>query len=134
LSDCYFNLGEIYVLQKQYQKALDYYLKGLEIDRRQENKPNIASDYNMIGELYMEMDNSGEAERFFKQSILVSKQINSRPELAAAYYNLGLLYEKRGHKNKAKDHFRQAQEIYALMDTPTYQEIKKKILELSSTP
>jgi len=133
LSDYYFNLGEIYAFEKQYQKALDCYLRGLKIDQMQENKPSIASDYNMIGELYMEMDNLDDAERFFKQSVSMSKQIDARPELAATYYNLGLLYEKKGHKNKAKDYFRAAQEIYWLIDMPTYQEIKKKLLELDNS-
>jgi tetratricopeptide (TPR) repeat protein len=135
LSDCYFNLGELYLFEKQYQKALDYYMQGLKIDQIQENKLSIASDYNMIGELYVEMDNLDEAERFFKQSVLISKEINAKPELAAVYYNLGLLYKKRGKKDKAREYFKQAQEIYALMvDTPDYQELKKELLELSSTP
>ncbi len=134
LSDYYFNLGEICIFEKQYQKALDYYTQGLKIDEFQDNKPSIASDYNMLGELYMEMDNSEEAERSFNQSVLICKQINAQPELASAYYNLGFLYKKRGRKNKARDYFRQAQEIYALIDTPDYQELKKELLELSSTP
>lgn len=132
LSDYYFNLGEICAFEKQYQKALVYYLKGLAIDQRQQNKPNIASDYSMIGELYMEMDNFDNAERFLKQSVLASKQINARPELASAFYSLGILYEQKGWKNKAKDYFRQAQEIYWLMGTPEYQEIKKKLLEFDN--
>ena len=32
LSDCYFNLGEMYLFEKQYQKAHEYYLLGLDID------------------------------------------------------------------------------------------------------
>jgi len=133
LSDYYFNLGEICMFEKQYHKALDYYLRGLKIDQMHANKPSIASDYNMIGELYMEMGNLNDAENSFKQSVLASKEINARPELAAAYYNLGLLYKKKGHRNKTKDYFRAAQEIYWLIDMPTYQEIKKELLELDNS-
>lgn len=116
LSDCYFNLGKICLFEKQYQKALDYYLQGLKIDQLQENKLNIASDYNMIGKLYIEMDNLDEAERFFNQSILIAKQIDARPELADAYHNLGLLYKKKRQKNKAKAAFRYARKIYREID------------------
>ncbi len=130
LSDYYFNLGEICIFEKQYQKALDNYTRGLKIDEFQGNMPSIASDYNMFGELYAEMDDLRQAERFFNQSVAISKQINARPELAAAYYNLGVLYKNKAHKNKARDYLRQAQEIYASMDTPDYQEIKKELLEL----
>jgi len=132
LSDYYFNLGEIYLFEKQYQKALDCYTKGLKIDQGQGNRPGVAGDYNMIGELYIEMDNLEEAENFFHQSILVCKEIKSPIELASAYYNLGLLYKKKGKINKAREYLRQAQEIYRLIDTPDYQEIKKEFLELSN--
>ena len=132
LSDYYFNLGEICIFEKQYQKALDYYTQGLKIDAFQDNKPSLASDYNMVGELYAEMDDLGKAERFFNQSISISKQINAHPELAAAYYNLGLLYKKKGQKNKARDYLRQAQDIYRLMDTSDYQEIKQELINLDN--
>jgi tetratricopeptide (TPR) repeat protein len=132
LSDYYFNLGEIYIFEKQYQKALDHYTRGLKIDEFQDNKPSLASDYNMLGELYVEMDDLDKAERFFEQSIVIAKQINARPELAAAYYNLGLLYKKRGQRNKARDYLRQAQDIYRLIDTSDYQEIKQELLSLDT--
>jgi len=130
LSDCYFNLGEISIFEKQYQRAMDYYAQGLKIDEFQGNKPSLASDYNMVGELYAEMDDPSKAERFFEQSISISKQIDARPELAAAYYNLGLLYKKKGQKNKARDYFKAAQDIYRLMDTSEYQEIKQELINL----
>jgi len=132
LSDYYFNLGEICIFEKQYQKALDYYTRGLRIDEFQDNKPNIASDYSMLGELYLEMDDLTKAERFFNQSILISKQINARPELASAYYNMGSLYKKKGQKNKTRDYFRLAQDIYRLMDTSDYQNIKQELLSLDN--
>ncbi len=132
LSDYYFNQGEICIFEKQYQKALDYYTRGLRIDEFQDNKPSIASDYSMLGELYAEMDDLTKAERFFNQSILISKQINARPELASAYYNMGSLYKKKGQKNKARDYFKAAQDIYRLMDTSDYQNIKQELLSLDN--
>lgn len=132
LSDYYFNLGEICAFEKQYRKALDYYTQGLKIDQMQGNKPNVASDYNMIGELYLEMDNLEAAGRFFNQSVLASKEISAPLELSSAYYNLGLLYKKKGQKNKVREYFRQAQEIYAHVDTPDYQGVKRELLELEN--
>src|SRR3989338_571047 len=133
LSDCYFNLGEICLYEKKYQEALGFYRKGLAIDEQLGNKRNLASDYNMIGELYIEMDDLEEAEKLFQQSVLLSQQINAQPELACAYHNLGLLYKNKNKKNKAREYFRQAQEIYRLIDTPDYQNIKKELLELSNS-
>ena len=132
LSDYYFNLGEIHLLEKQFQKTLDCYMRGLKIDETQGNIPSIASDYNMIGELYVEMDNSMEAEKFFNQSVLVCQEINALPELACAYNNLGLLYKQKGKINKAREYFRQAQQIYSRIDTSDYQKVKQELLGLNN--
>ena len=132
LSDFYFNLGEIYLLEKQYQKTLDLYLKGLKIDEQQGNMPSIASDYDMIGELYVEIGNLSEAERFFIRSISVSSKIDAPLELASASRNLGLLYKETGKKNKARENFRQAQEIYRKINHPDYEKIKQDLFDLSN--
>ncbi|MFH1888484.1 MAG: tetratricopeptide repeat protein [Candidatus Omnitrophota bacterium] len=132
LSDCYFNLGEICIFQKEYQKAMDYYMQGLKIDESQDDKPSLASDYNMIGELYLEINDLQQAEKFFNHSVIISKQINARPELASACYNLGILYKNNGRKSKARDYLRQAQEIYRMMDTSDYLEIREELISLDN--
>jgi CHAT domain-containing protein len=132
LSDCYFNLGEIYLFEKEYLKALDYYSRGLKIDQKQKNKVNLAGDYNMIGELYMEIDDLIKAEEYFKDSAKLAEEINSRLDLANANYNLGLLYKKQGRKNMVRQHWRKAQEIYRLVDSDKYQEIRTQLLELDN--
>ncbi|MBN2831633.1 MAG: tetratricopeptide repeat protein [Candidatus Omnitrophica bacterium] len=130
LSDYYFNLGELYFLDKQYNKALGYYLSGLKIDKVQGNKRNLASDYNMIGELYLEMDNFIEAEGNFNQALLIAEEIRFKPDIAEANYNLGTLYRKMGRIKKCKEFLRKAQEIYGVIDKPSYEEVKEEILSL----
>ena len=132
LSDYYFNLGELALFEKQYQKAKDYYLAGLRIDQAQGNKFNLASDYNMVGELYMEMDNLPEAVLALGQAVELSKQIQSQPDLAAACHNLGLIYKRMGKKAKAKEYLRLAQEIYSSIDPLAYKEVKNEILSLDN--
>ncbi len=132
LSDCYFNIGETYFYEKQYQKALDLYMQGLKIDQIHDNKFNMAGDYNMIGELYAEMANLGEAQKFFEQSISAAGQIDARPELAGAYYNLAQLYKKKNQEDKAEESLRRAEEIYRNLDPSIYPEIKQTVLRRRS--
>ncbi|MFA5310898.1 MAG: CHAT domain-containing protein [Candidatus Omnitrophota bacterium] len=131
LSDCYFNLGELYLCEKQYEKALGSYLAGLKIDLDQGNRRNLASGYNMIGELFLEMDNFIDAESYFNKALLVAEEIMSRPDIAESSYNLGLLYKKLGRIKKSKDFLRKAQEIYGVIDPLAYEEVKKEILGLN---
>jgi len=98
LSDCYFNLGEVYLFEKEYTKALDYYFKGLKIDQEQNNKENLASGYNMIGELYMEIDDLVKAEEYFKDSDKLAQETNSRMDLANVNNNLGCYIRNRGER------------------------------------
>ncbi|MFA5362474.1 MAG: CHAT domain-containing protein [Candidatus Omnitrophota bacterium] len=131
LSDCYYNIGEIYLFEKQYDKALAYYLKGFEIDSAQDNKPNLAGGYGMIGELYMEMGDMEKAEEFFNKGIEISKKIQAPLELASAYRNLGIIYKQRGWINKAREYFRSAQGIYYPGNKPEYEKIKQELLGLT---
>lgn len=64
LSDYYFNLGEIYQIQKEYLKALEHFQKGLKIDIAQGNKLNLVSDYEMFADLYREMGNSAKSKEY----------------------------------------------------------------------
>jgi len=132
LSDCYFNLGEIYLFEKEYSKALDYYSRGLKTDQKQNNKVNLASGYNMVGELYMEIDDLAKAEAFFKDSAKLAEEIDSRLDFAGVNYNLGLLYRRQGKKSMAREHWRKAQEIYRLVDSDKYQEVRIQLLALDS--
>jgi tetratricopeptide (TPR) repeat protein len=88
----------------------------------------------MLGELYLEMGNVKEAEDFFNKAVLISREINARMELAAAYYNLGVLYKGRNDKSKSREYLRRAQEIYRLIDIPSYQRVKSELTELNSLP
>ena len=128
-----FNIGEIYLFEKQYKKALECYRNGLKIDERQQNKPRLASDYNMLGELYLAMGKPDEAGKSFTRALFIAQQIDAPMELASSCYNLGLFYKQKRQKQKAREYFRQAQEIYRSIDTPSYQKIRQELSEMSNS-
>jgi len=127
LSDYYFNLGEINLLEKQYEKALKLYLRGLEIDKAQGNIVSIASGYNMIAELYMEMGNLKGAEKYLFDALAILEKIKIKPDLAAVYYNFGILEKKRSDKEKSTQYLRKALEIYREIDEVAYKKLEKEI-------
>jgi tetratricopeptide (TPR) repeat protein len=131
-SDYYFNIGEIYMTEKQYQKTLESYMTGLRIDIKCGDRPAIAADYNMIGELYAETEQAGIAEEYFQRSLSLAGQIEARPVTASACYNLGLLYKKKRDKEKATEYLTRALEIFRVMGTPDAQEVSDRLKELES--
>ena len=131
LSDFYFNQGEIYLFEKQYQKALEYYQRGLSIDKEKNDLPSIACDYDMIGELYFELGDLEKAEQSYQLGVKIAKEINAEPELASLYYNLGLLFRQKKHYSQARQYLRQAQELYRKMGLTEYEKIRQEFVELA---
>ena len=129
LGDYFFNLGEIYLFEKQYARALECYAQGLRIDTKRGDKPNVASDYGMIGQLYMEMGDSAQAEKSYLKAREISEAIDAPLERAESYYNLGLLYKGRRQNETARQFLTKAQAIYKGMRLPAYQEVVRELAE-----
>ncbi|MFH1339269.1 MAG: tetratricopeptide repeat protein [Candidatus Omnitrophota bacterium] len=130
LSDYYFNMGEIALFEKNYDKAAQFYQKGLELDRKLGHRFNLSSDYWMLGEYYWETGKFAEAEDYFKEAIFLCQEIDNRPVLAGVYYDLGLMYKERADIQKSREYLYKALELYKDIDTPDYQEVRQEYLAL----
>jgi len=93
------NVGVIYYLEGQADRAEKEYLKSLELNPLQ-SRPHIN-----LGIIYMEKNNFLEAEREFKTAIRIN------PQLDMAYYHLGLLYHKWGKEGEAMASWKKMQEL-----------------------
>jgi len=132
LGDYYFNMGEIALFEKQYQKALRLYQQGLSCDESIGNLPSVAGDYNMLGDLYQQMGDWGKAHEYYGRAAALAERIDVPLERAGAYYSLALLYKEKKDFPAARDYFRKAQEIYRTIDLPNYQRIKEEFRRLTS--
>jgi tetratricopeptide (TPR) repeat protein len=124
-------MGEICKLEKEYLKALDYYLKSLKIDTALDRRWDIGVNYNIIGELYLEIGELAKADDFFNKALMMRLQIKDAPGLAETYRNMSLLCKKRKQLDKAKEYLSQSLEIYKTIDTPDYKEVEADLRELS---
>lgn len=131
LGDYYFNMGEIALFEKQYQKALSLYQQGLRCDENIGNLPSIASDYNMLGDLYRQMGNRMLAQEYYEKAESLAERIDLPLERAGTYYNLAVLYKEKKEFARAREYFRKAQEIYRTIDLPHYQRIKEEFRQMS---
>lgn len=109
LSDCYFNLGELCLFEKQYLQALEHYQRGLLIDLRHDNKLALASDYVMLGELYLEMKKYPEAKAALERAITIATNCSLSNELTDAYRCLSQLYAAQGKRLQARQLWEQAE-------------------------
>ncbi|MBW8060808.1 MAG: tetratricopeptide repeat protein, partial [Solirubrobacterales bacterium] len=75
-ADALNNIGYIYNLQGNPDKALEYYLQSLEIRKEINDKRGIAESLNNIGAIYKNQGNPDKALEYYLQSLEIQKEIN----------------------------------------------------------
>jgi tetratricopeptide (TPR) repeat protein len=92
-------MGNIYADQKNYEKAIEYYLKSIEAD------PKFAYPYNGLGIVYNDQKNQEKAIEYFLKSIEVD------PKFAIPYNNLGIVYYDQKNYEKAIEYYLKSIEL-----------------------
>ena len=115
----YNNIGVVYDYLGDYDKALEYHFKALEIkkDVLGENHPNTAMSYNNIGEVYRNLGNYDKALEYFSKALEIFKEVlgENHPNTASYYNNIGAVYYNLGDYDKALEYFNKALEIYKVV-------------------
>ena len=83
------NIGEIYVHEGKYQKALNYSKKSLTLHQTKNGK---ALSYNNIAMVYSDMNNYPEAIKYETKSLNLRESIGNYYGSASGFLNLGSLY------------------------------------------
>lgn len=96
LGEAYNNLGMTYHDQGDYEKALEYLLKGLDIHERELPKEHnvLATSYNNIGLAYSALGNHGKALEHQLKALVIRQRIlpDNDIDLATSYNNVGMAY------------------------------------------
>jgi len=117
-------------------KALEYFLKALEINQKENNKAEIGTASNNIGNLYsyysayfekMLEDSLGTADKkflkkkfdeylekslkYYEISLKNREEINDLPGIASSLTNIGGVYVEKNEFNKAQKYFAKSLEI-----------------------
>jgi len=69
IAEIYYNIGNLYKLQQNYEDALKYFNKSYEIAIKIENHYMLAMVYNSLGLLYREIDDLEKAIEYHKKGI-----------------------------------------------------------------
>ncbi|MCM8775250.1 MAG: tetratricopeptide repeat protein [Candidatus Omnitrophica bacterium] len=95
LAKLYVNLGELYMKEGAFQKAIEIYEKGLTMD------PRSASLYNNLGHALVETGSLKQAVKAYQ------KAVELRPQFPEALHNLGIALMKLGNMKAAESYYRQ---------------------------
>lgn len=118
---CALNLGNIYLEQTQYDSALFYLERSLEVF---DNEVYIPHSLNMIGQVYREQGDYQKAMEYLEKSIAQSKQSNLKLRLAQALLGKAETLQRKGDLKEAIKVYQEAESIakdiggnYELKDT-----------------
>lgn len=111
----YGNIGLVYRNLGEYNKALDYYFKALEIrkDVLGEKHPNTAGSYGNIGVVYHNLEDYDKALEFYNKALEIDKDVlgENHHDTAISYNNIGVVYDELGDYDKALEYHNKALEI-----------------------
>ncbi|CAF3685375.1 unnamed protein product [Rotaria sp. Silwood1] len=104
--ECYRGLGLCSYSCEDYEQALMYFEKALEMEP--EDQLIKSSLHNSIGLVYAQQDNIDQAQFHFSEAL---KYSSSPLHVACAHYNLALVYGKQRLYDEELDHYQEAFEI-----------------------
>lgn len=92
----------------QYEQALGYYQRALEIAQERENCTSIAESFNNIGVVYQKLGQYQRVLEFYQQALTLQLEIGDRNGEASTLNNIGVAYESLGDYQQALEYYQQA--------------------------
>ncbi len=107
-SDSYTNIGNCYKALGDYDNAISYYKKSLDIRSELENLKGVADNYIDIGIVKSLKGNYNSAEDYYKKAVEIQEEINDNNGLAKAYRNIGNVFYYQGDQDKAVEYYQKS--------------------------
>jgi tetratricopeptide (TPR) repeat protein len=89
-------------------KALDWFIKALDLYRVSGEIDELAGFHSQIGEAQMELGHLDEAVGHFKQALGVSQERHDGVGVAGAHRRLGMAFQEKADFNRAEESYREA--------------------------
>lgn len=134
LGRVYSNIGDVYQRQSNFDDAIEYYKKALEIaDGGNRNLYNISTCYNNIGMLYMNNGDYNKALTCLEKSLEIRVELygqDDNNEVATCYYHIGMAYMHLQSYLKALDYYQKSLEIRRKINGDMHQDVANSIYSI----
>ncbi|NTW33561.1 MAG: tetratricopeptide repeat protein, partial [Bacteroidetes bacterium] len=112
ISSSFNNIGNIYNVQSNYPKALEYYQKSLRLNEKLGNKKGISECYNSIGAVLDEQGNLSQSLNYYEKSLKINQELGNKKQISGSYNNIGVIYNELKAYSKAMEYFLKSLQIY----------------------
>lgn len=115
VASTYNNIAAAYSIKGDYEKALQYHEKSLQIKikKYEDSHPEIADSYNNIAIVYYNQADYVRALSNYNKSLIIytSKFGKDHPKVADTYYNIAIVYYNRNNFDTALSYYDKAVQI-----------------------
>ena len=98
-------MANTYLFLAEYEKALAYYLKALDIMESEGDKGQTSIILNNVGLVYFKLRDYKSALEYYKQSLAYKKESKNYFDLDRLYINIGLCYNQIKNFPEAENNF-----------------------------
>ncbi|WP_074406223.1 tetratricopeptide repeat-containing sensor histidine kinase [Aquimarina megaterium] len=105
------NIGGNYVQLSKFKLASDYFNESLIVNLKNENKKEIARNYNNLGVVSEKQNQLNKSLILLKKALVIREELEDKDELVETHMQLGVTYGKLLQKNISQSHFNIALEL-----------------------
>jgi len=103
-------IGNVYKIQGNFDKALEYYFQCLGIrkeffrkNKELQNSKEIGGSFNNIGNTYLSLRNYDKALAYYDSTLQIATKLTDKGTMGMCYHNMGLTYREKGQYEKAME-------------------------------
>lgn len=100
--------GIAHQINGDYDQAIHFYNRSLEVDRMRGFKKGIANNLNNIGIIYENQGNLPKALEYYSESLKIKEEIGNKEGILGALNNLGNIYSNLGEYESAIKNYKQS--------------------------
>jgi signal transduction histidine kinase/Tfp pilus assembly protein PilF len=115
VANVYNSIAAAYSSMAENDKALSYFEKSYEINKKHHNEIGIARYFYNTGTIYHRKGIYAKALGLIHESQKIYERIGSQKEMADVFNNLGSIYSEVGDPHKSLEYYQKALEIYKNM-------------------
>ncbi len=105
LSNTLAMLGQVQMIQENYEKAIEYYLESIVMEKKLPNQIFLLNTYRSLGELYENIEEPDMAIRYFRLSVEFAERKQRKAYLAVSGSRLPFLYQQKGMEDSASYYY-----------------------------
>ncbi len=104
-------VGQSYINKENYAKAVDFFLKALNVFGKTDDKLGQAKCYSSIGNIYFLQSDYPNALEFFLKSLKIEEELGYKQGVGGLYNNIGSVYFSQSEYSKALEYYQKALKI-----------------------